>query len=156
MGSKYFWSFIILSFSISKNLEDRNTFQKHFWWQKNSSPLNEKGCQNRPFFKPTLITILKAYGHTMAKSPILCSPNSNPNSQNAPTFICPNCLPKPKSLGFRWKKASLGVSSNYRAPMAKICSGVPTPTTTFWWINNNKYHTRVIISRIVRSERYDF
>ena len=28
---------------------------------------------------------------------------------NAPNFICPNCLPKHKSLGFRWKKASLGV-----------------------------------------------
>ena len=34
------------------------------------------------------------------------------NTSNAPTFICPNCLPKPKSLGFWWKKASwLGVRS---------------------------------------------
>ena len=31
--------------------------------------------------------------------------------QNYPKFICPNCLPKPKSLGFWWKKASLGVRS---------------------------------------------
>ena len=29
--------------------------------------------------------------------------------QNSPRFIRPNCLPKPKTLGFRRKKASLGV-----------------------------------------------
>ena len=33
------------------------------------------------------------------------------NTPNALKFICPNCLPKLKSLGFRWKKASLGVRS---------------------------------------------
>ena len=33
------------------------------------------------------------------------------NTPNAPKFICPNCLPKPKSLEFWWKKASLGVRS---------------------------------------------
>ena len=33
------------------------------------------------------------------------------NTQNATKFICPNCLPKPKSLRFWWKKASLGVRS---------------------------------------------
>ena len=33
------------------------------------------------------------------------------NSQNAPEFIWPICLPKPKSSGFQWKKASLGVRS---------------------------------------------
>ena len=33
------------------------------------------------------------------------------NILNAPKFICPNCLPKPKSLGFRWKKTSFGVHS---------------------------------------------
>ena len=26
------------------------------------------------------------------------------NTPNAPKVICPNCLPKPKSLGFWWKK----------------------------------------------------
>ena len=31
------------------------------------------------------------------------------NTANAPKFVCPNCLPKPKSWGFLWKKASLGV-----------------------------------------------
>ena len=31
------------------------------------------------------------------------------NTPNAPEFICPNCLPKPKRLEFQWKKASLGV-----------------------------------------------
>ena len=33
------------------------------------------------------------------------------NTPNAPEFICPVCLPKPKSLGFQWTKASLGVRS---------------------------------------------
>ena len=28
------------------------------------------------------------------------------NTPNAPKFIGPNCLLKPKSLGFQWKKAS--------------------------------------------------
>ena len=32
---------------------------------------------------------------------------------NAPEFICPICLPKPKSSGFQWKKASLGVRSQW-------------------------------------------
>ena len=36
---------------------------------------------------------------------------STENIPNAPKFICPICLPKPKSLGFHWKKASLGVRS---------------------------------------------
>ena len=44
------------------------------------------------------------------------STKSFPNVQ---TFICPNWLPKPKSLVFRWIKASLGVlslwpTSNFR------------------------------------------
>jgi hypothetical protein len=30
---------------------------------------------------------------------------------NALDFVCPICLPKPKSSGFQWKKASLGVRS---------------------------------------------
>ena len=33
------------------------------------------------------------------------------NTPNAPEFICPICLPNPKSFGFQWKKASLGVPS---------------------------------------------
>ena len=33
------------------------------------------------------------------------------NTQNGPEFICPICLPKPKSSEFQWKKASLGVRS---------------------------------------------
>ena len=33
------------------------------------------------------------------------------NNPNAPKFICPICLPKPKNSGFQWKKASLGVLS---------------------------------------------
>ena len=34
-----------------------------------------------------------------------------PTSEVIKPFICLNCLPKPKSLGFWWKKASLGVRS---------------------------------------------
>ena len=33
------------------------------------------------------------------------------NTPDAQEFICPICLPKPKSSGFQWKKASLGVRS---------------------------------------------
>ena len=36
------------------------------------------------------------------------------NTPNAPKFICPNCLPKSKSLGFWWKKTSLSVRSPCR------------------------------------------
>ena len=38
------------------------------------------------------------------------------NNPNAPEFICPICLPKPKSSGFQWKKASLGVHSPWIKP----------------------------------------
>ena len=33
------------------------------------------------------------------------------NTPNDQKLICPNCLPKPKSLGFRWKRLHLGVRS---------------------------------------------
>ena len=33
------------------------------------------------------------------------------NTPKAPKFILQICLPKPKSVGFRWKKASSGVCS---------------------------------------------
>ena len=33
------------------------------------------------------------------------------NTPNAPEFICPICLPKPKSSEFQWKTASFGVHS---------------------------------------------
>jgi hypothetical protein len=46
------------------------------------------------------------------------------NTPNAPKFICPNCLFKPKSLGFRWKTASLDVCS---------------PWTTLW---KNHYYKK--------------
>ena len=39
------------------------------------------------------------------------------NTPNAPKFICLNCLPKPKSLEFRWKKASLDVRSPCLCPL---------------------------------------
>jgi hypothetical protein len=38
------------------------------------------------------------------------SAKSIPNAQE---LICPICLPKPKSSGFQWKKASLGVRSPF-------------------------------------------
>ena len=41
----------------------------------------------------------------------MCADNSAKNTQNSPKLICPICLSKPKSLGFQWKKASLGVHS---------------------------------------------
>ena len=33
------------------------------------------------------------------------------NTPNTPKFICPICLPKPKSFEFQLKKVSLGVRS---------------------------------------------
>ena len=30
------------------------------------------------------------------------------NTPNVPEFICPICLPKPKSSGFQWKKRFIG------------------------------------------------
>ena len=38
------------------------------------------------------------------------------NTLNAQKIICPNCLPKPKILGFWWRKALLGV----RSPFSKL------------------------------------
>ena len=37
--------------------------------------------------------------------------SSAENTPNAPEFICPICLSKPKSSGFQEKKALLGVRS---------------------------------------------
>ena len=37
------------------------------------------------------------------------------NTPNAPEFVCPICLPKTKSSGFQWKKASLGVRGSGKA-----------------------------------------
>ena len=37
---------------------------------------------------------------------------------NAPEIICPICLAKPKSSGFQWKKASLGVRSPWKKQFA--------------------------------------
>ena len=42
--------------------------------------------------------------------------SSAENTPNTPKFICPIFLPKPKSLGFQWKKASLGVRSPWSLP----------------------------------------
>ena len=49
------------------------------------------------------------------------SDSSDKNTPNAPEFICPICLPKTKSFGFQWKKASLGISSPCNQPTAKGC-----------------------------------
>ena len=35
-------------------------------------------------------------------------------------LIAPICLPKPKSFGFQWKKASLGVRSPYYCALCAI------------------------------------
>ena len=37
-------------------------------------------------------------------------------AENAPEFVCPICLPKPKSSGFQCKKASLDVLSPFDFP----------------------------------------
>ena len=37
--------------------------------------------------------------------------SSGKNTPNAPEFIFPICLSKPKSSGFQWKTASLGIRS---------------------------------------------
>ena len=46
----------------------------------------------------------------------MCAVCSAKNLPNPPEFICPICLPKPKSSGFQWKKASLGVRSPWKIP----------------------------------------
>ena len=35
--------------------------------------------------------------------------SSAENTPNAPEFVCPICLPKTKSSGLQWEKASLGI-----------------------------------------------
>ena len=50
--------------------------------------------------------------------PQMGADKSDKNTPNAQKFICPNCLPKLKSLGFRWKKASLDVRSQW-LPLCK-------------------------------------
>ena len=37
----------------------------------------------------------------------MCTDRLAVNTPNAPKLICPNCLPKPKSLGFLEKKANI-------------------------------------------------
>jgi hypothetical protein len=39
---------------------------------------------------------------------------------NAPEFICPICLPKPKSSGFQCKKTSLGIRSQSVAKIPQM------------------------------------
>ena len=49
--------------------------------------------------------------HGQTHSTKLGADKSAENTPNAPRFICLNCLPKPISLEFLWKKAALGVRS---------------------------------------------
>ena len=46
--------------------------------------------------------------------------NSDKNTRNARKFICPNCLPKPKSLGFYGKKGFIGL----RSPCGIVCATI--------------------------------
>ena len=57
------------------------------------------------------------------------------NTQNAPEFICPICLPKPKSSGFQWKKASLGVRSPGSLPSSTNI--VVVFLSILWCFDNN-------------------
>ena len=50
------------------------------------------------------------YGQGTHSTKMVADKSAN-NTPSAPKLICPNCLPKPKSLGFRWKQASLCVRS---------------------------------------------
>ena len=54
------------------------------------------------------------------------------NIPNAPKFICPICLPKPKSLGFQWEKASLGVCSPCKIPSRPIWGICASVNNLFW------------------------
>ena len=38
--------------------------------------------------------------------------SSDENTPNAPEFICPICLPNPKSSGFQWNDDALGIRSS--------------------------------------------
>ena len=51
------------------------------------------------------------------------------NTPNAPEFICPICPPKPKSSGFKWKKASLGI----RSPWAQRYESKTVWLSLFHW-----------------------
>ena len=46
------------------------------------------------------------------------------NTPNDPKFICPICLPKLKSSGFHWKKASLGVLSPWQTLFISMKWGI--------------------------------
>ena len=49
-----------------------------------------------PQMLPKLCGVLRIYELTK-----MGADKAAENTPNAPKFICPNCLPKPKSLGFR-------------------------------------------------------
>ena len=53
------------------------------------------------------------------------------NTLNAPKFICPNFLPKPKSLGFRWKRLHWVsvVRGSTQTYDGKICNEIPKMAT---------------------------
>ena len=63
------------------------------------------------------------------------------NTPNSLKCICPNWLPKPKSLGFWWKKASLGVRGPCpKARAVDINGGYHNESKMKWgkeWINKN-------------------
>ena len=52
------------------------------------------------------------------------------NTPYAPKLICPNCLPKPKSLGFQWKKVWLGV----RSPCLQLANPERTKLFSSLWL----------------------
>ena len=48
-----------------------------------------------------------------------CTKMNVASSAKKYTECCPICLPKPKSFGFQWKKASLGVRSPCEWPLGR-------------------------------------
>ena len=81
-------------------------------------------------------------GLTVPKWVLINQPKIPPN---APKFIFPNCLPKPKNFVFWWKKASLGVCSPWLAPPCNRMKSFLNLNLTFLctyntiqWYDNDK------------------
>ena len=66
-------------------------------------------CQLKSLLKIYLKTVIVGFGQADVLGftvPQMGADKSTESTPNSP--ICPNCLPKPKSLVFRWKKGFIG------------------------------------------------
>ena len=64
------------------------------------------------------------------------------SAQNAPEFIGPICLSKPKSSGFQWKSSSLGVRSPW-CQATDIC--LRYLCKIMWYVPNLHYQNKSVI-----------